>query len=83
MKLDKRALGMALGIVWGLTIFVATLWASTQGTGNTLIKLNAIYMGYGISFWGAVIGLIWGFINGYIWGWLLAKFYNNFTKNKD
>ena len=41
MKLRARAMGLAVGIVWGLTIFVATLWAVAQGRGTTLVLLQA------------------------------------------
>ena len=80
MKLNKKALGMALGIVWGLIIFIATLWVSAKGGGATLGKLEGFYWGYGIGFWGGIIGMIWGFINGFVSGWLIAYFYNRFAK---
>jgi hypothetical protein len=83
MRLDKKALGNALGIVWAITIFVATLWASGRDGGSTLGKLEGFYPGYSVSFAGAFIGLIYAYINGFIWGWLIAKFYNNFFKSRD
>ena len=32
MKLSKKALGLSIGIVWGLMIFIATLWVSVSYT---------------------------------------------------
>ena len=71
---------MAVGILLGLIIFIATLWADIRGGGATLAKLEGFYLGYSISFGGAILGLIWGFIDGFIFGWVLAYFYNIFTK---
>ena len=76
MQLDKKALGLAMGILWGLAVLVMTVWAMVVGGGEHLILLGKFYMGYGISPAGAFIGLIWGFIDGFIGGWVLAWLYN-------
>ena len=81
MKLNKLALGLALGIIWGLTILVATLWVVfAKGEGAHIILLSRFYLGYTVSIFGAFIGLVWGFIDGFIVGWLIAFFYNLFSK---
>ncbi len=80
MELRKRALGTALGIVWGVSIFLATIWAVARGHGQTLTLLEGYYLGYGVTYVGAVIGLIWGFIHGFIAGVLIAWLYNMFSK---
>ena len=72
MQLDKKALGLATGILWGLAVLVMTVWAMVVGGGEHLNLLGKFYMGYGISPAGAVIGLIWGFIDGFVGGWVLA-----------
>ena len=80
MKLRVRALGIAMGIVWGLTIFVATIWSSALGGGKTLSVLSTYYFSYSVSFGGAILGLIWGFINGFIVGAVIAWLYNTLSK---
>lgn len=81
MKLSKKALGLAAGIVWGAGIFLATNFLLLRGTEGVLISgLGNIYLGYSFSFLGSIIGLIWGFVDGFITGWLLAFFYNLFVK---
>ena len=80
MEVRKRALGMALGIIWGVSIFLATLWAIGRGHGETLTQLEGYYLGYSVTYVGAVIGLIWGFIHGFIAGVLTAWLYNMFSK---
>ena len=80
MKLRKRALGMALGIVWGLSVFVVTIWAIAAGQGQTLSKLGGYYLGYDVSLLGAFVGLVWGFVDGFIGGVLIAWLYDVFCK---
>lgn len=81
MKLNIKALGLASGIVWGLSIFLLTYWFIIVGQpGTTLVKLSAIYFGYSVTWYGAFVGLIWGFVDGFIGGALLAWVYNKFAK---
>ncbi|MDA2922758.1 bacteriophage holin [Patescibacteria group bacterium AH-259-L07] len=82
MDLNKKACGLALGIIWGVTLFLATIWIIIKGDGNTLIKLQQFYIGYSISWLGAFIGLIYGFIDGFIGGWVFAWLYNIFARKK-
>jgi hypothetical protein len=79
MNLRKRALGLTLGIIWGLVLFVATLWAVIEGRGRTLDLLSGYYPGFTVSYGGAVIGMIWGFVSGFIGGVLIAWLYNLFS----
>ena len=83
MKLDKKALAFTTGIIWGLTILIATLWVIWRGGGNTLALLQQFYFGYSISYLGAIIGLIYGFVNGFICGWVVAWLYNGFVKSPE
>ena len=87
MELRKRALGIALGLVWGLAIMLGTWWLLIWGSpGQTISKLGNLYLGYSYSWSGAVIGFIWGFVCGFIGGFLIAWIYNLankfFTKPK-
>ncbi len=80
MELRKRALGMALGTIWGVSIFLVTMWAVVRGHGETLTLLGGYYLGYSVTYVGAVMGLIWGFIHCFIAGVLTALLYNMFSK---
>jgi hypothetical protein len=83
MKLKPIALGLALGIIWALCVFVATLWTLiTCSGGQHLCLLSLFYLGYSVSVAGAFIGLVWGFIDGFIAGLVLALLYNLFAKEK-
>ena len=77
MELRKRALGMALGLVWGLTIMLSTWWLLIGGyRGDIISKLSQFYIGYSYSWGGAVIGFVWGFVDGFIGGVVIAWLYN-------
>jgi hypothetical protein len=83
MKLNKIALGLTAGILWGVGIFLATNFLLIAGgQGQTISKLNAFYFGYSFSFLGSLAGLIWGFVYGFITGWLFGLLYNFFSKEK-
>jgi hypothetical protein len=81
MKLDKKAFGLTSGILWGLTILLATFWVMIKGGGETLILLQQFYLGYSISLPGAIIGLVWGVVDGFICGWIFAWLYNRLVKS--
>ncbi len=81
MKIDIKALALSIGIIWGLAIFLLTVWFLIMGyDGNLLAKLGSVYLGYSVSWFGAFIGLIYGFIDGLIGGALLGFLYNKFAK---
>jgi hypothetical protein len=80
MRLRVRALGMAVGIAWGLGILVATvrlIWLG-QPTGVALMK--NFYPGYDVTYLGQFLGFIWGFVDGFVAGALIAWLYNQFHK---
>lgn len=79
MKLSAKGLGLSLGIIWGLSVFIATLWIMWRGGGATMQKLGQFYLGYSVSLGGAIIGLVWGFVDGLIAGALIAILYNVFA----
>ena len=76
MKLDKKALGLTLGILWGVTLFLVTLLARYDNGGYTLGLLIRIYPGYYVTYPGAFLGLVYGFVSGFLGGWVVAWLYN-------
>ena len=80
MKLDVKALGLSLGIFWGISILLITYWFLIMGMpGNTLVKIRNIYLGYSVSWIGGLIGFVWGFVDGFICGSIIAWIYNKFS----
>jgi hypothetical protein len=77
--LDKRAFGVALGVVGaiaiaGITVLNLLVTKPLEG----LVLLDQYFAGYSVSWIGAVIGGAWGFAVGFCAGWLLA-FIRNLT----
>ena len=79
MKLNTKAMALSVGILWGASLFLATLWLIVTGSaGGTLGKLSAFYIGYSVSWIGAFVGLVYGFVDGLIGGFLLVMLYTAF-----
>ena len=83
MKLNAKSLSLTCGILWGITVFLGTIWLLIIGaSGKTISLLSAVYYGYQFSIGGAFIGLIWGFVDGAICGLIFAYVYNFFLPKK-
>jgi hypothetical protein len=77
MALRRRALGLALGLVWGFMIMFSTLWLLIRGSSGEIIsQLKYFYIGYTFSYEGAIIGFLWGFADGFLFGVATAWLYN-------
>ncbi len=77
MKLSVKALALAGGLVWGVSVLLITYWFLVFGyEGETLAKLTNIYWGYSVTWYGGFVGLFWGFIDGAVAGAALAWVYN-------
>ena len=77
--LNAKVLGLALGLLCGLAIFVATNWLVIKGgkqVGPHLRLLSQYFIGYRVSFLGSFIGFAYGFAVGTISGALIGWIYN-------
>jgi hypothetical protein len=84
--LNAKVLGLILGILLGLVIFIATNWllikgpqvteSSRQIVGPHLQLLSQFFIGYKVSFSGSIIGFLYGFAIGTISGSLIGWLYN-------
>ncbi|RLF35216.1 MAG: hypothetical protein DRM99_05095 [Thermoplasmata archaeon] len=83
-KLDSLKFGLAGGLITALCIFVTTILVVIfQPYGMECASIIAdIYgfLGYSISFFGAVLGAIYGFIDGFILTWIFALIYNKLAR---
>ncbi len=80
-KLEPKALGLSLGVVFGVAFFILAILAMTIGWGSYAIEVvSSWYVGYEATLIGACIGLVWGFCDGLIGGYIIAKLYNKFSK---
>ena len=81
-KLSIKGLAVALGATWSLGVLFAG-WASMFGwCGKFVEVMGSIYIGYGSSFTGALIGAVWGFFDGAVGGLVIALIYNAVTKRQ-
>jgi protoporphyrinogen oxidase len=76
-KLDPVSLGTAVGIVAGVSIFIATITLLLKGgevVGPTLALLDNVLLGFSMTWSGALVGLVeatlGGFMLGYLFAWL-------------
>lgn len=87
VRLNAKVLGLALGILFGLVIFVATNWLVIRGeyitasgeryeVGRHLQLLSQFFIGYRVSFVGSIIGFLYGFALGTLGGALIGWIYN-------
>ena len=79
-KLQPVPLGLAFGILWGISAFVLGLTAIGGWGSGIVAGLGTFYIGYGPSLVGAIIGAIWAFVDGLVGGVLLAWLYNLLAK---
>lgn len=76
-RIDGIRLGIAGGVVLGLSLFFLTVIASSTGYGVEMLSFLSFYPGYDMSAAGATLGFVWGFIDGFIFFALLAWIYNH------
>ena len=75
-KIQPLALGVAVGVLWAICVFCAGIMA-TFGWGVAFVgALGSLYIGYGASIAGALIGTVWAFIDGFFAGFVIAWIYN-------
>ena len=75
-KLSVFAFALSLGIVWSACTLLAG-WFASLGWGAAYVHiLSSIYIGYGPSFFGSVIGAIWAFFDALVGGLVFAYLYN-------
>lgn len=78
-RLNARAWGIALGLLGGGGLFLATmilLIKGGQNVGQHLSLLRAYFPGYSVTIPGSFIGFIYGFVVGYALGRIIGSVYN-------
>jgi hypothetical protein len=78
-RLDPVALGLAVGVICGLGIFVASVALLVKGgdpLGPRLALLGQYFIGYTVTPFGSLIGLVYGLALGFALGWTGASLRN-------
>lgn len=79
-KLCPISLGLALGILWGLSVLITGLIAHYYHYGRAFVtSLGELYVGYTHTIAGSFIGAGIGFVDAFIFGALIALLYNLFS----
>jgi hypothetical protein len=79
-RLDRSALGFAVGTLCGLSVFLATILLILKGgevVGPNLALLGQFFYGYTVTISGAFFGLAYGFVTGFVFGWLIGLLRNS------
>ena len=86
LRLNTKFLALALGIITGLVVFIATNWLLIKGghtsptgeyvVGPHLQLLSQFFIGYRVSFLGSIIGFLYGFAVGTLAGSAVGLIYN-------
>ena len=73
------SLGLAIGITWGLCIFILGIMATFFGWGAPMaLILSSVYVGFTPTVAGTFAGAVWGFAEGFVTGVMIAWLYNRF-----
>jgi hypothetical protein len=79
LRLNARAWGLAVGLLSGGGLFVATNFLVLKGgenVGSHLSLLAVYFPGYRVTILGSFIGFIYAFVLGYATGRLIGHVYN-------
>ncbi|MFN3740656.1 MAG: bacteriophage holin [Thermodesulfovibrionales bacterium] len=85
MKLRPLYLGISIGIVWGVSLFITTWLSYYTGYGKLFLEVLAgsIYPGYSITPLGSLLGLFYGFLDGLISGSIIGAIYNKLSGGRN
>jgi hypothetical protein len=82
-RANEQGWGMALGLLSGAGLFLATVVLVLKGGPNPgpHLSLLAIYFpGYSVTWIGSVIGFVYAFVGGYAVGRTIAILYNKLNR---
>ena len=86
IRFNVKFIGLSLGLIMGLAVFIATNWLLIKGghvtpdgkyvVGPHLQLLSQFFIGYRVSFLGSIIGFFYGFAVGTLCGAVFGLIYN-------
>jgi hypothetical protein len=77
--LDPLAMGVAVGVVFGFWVFLATAILLIRGgnvIGPNLWLLSHYFIGFSVSWPGAIVGFLYGGVCGFIFGYTFSLLRN-------
>ena len=86
VRVSAMMVGLATGVVAGVSLFVATLWLVVKGGPNPgphLALLGQYFLGYRVTFLGCFIGFAYAFVCGFLLGAAGAAIYDRVAVARD
>jgi len=83
VRMNATMLGIVLGLLFGLALFIATNWLVLKGgpdPGPHLSLLCQYFYGYSVTFIGSIIGFAYAFVVGFFSGAILGAVYNKLAR---
>jgi hypothetical protein len=83
-RLNARAWGIALGLLFGLGLLIATNLLVIKGGSNVgahLGLLSVYFPGYSVTFLGSLIGFVYAFVLGYGLGRIIGTVYDKLVES--
>jgi len=78
-RIRTDALAVVCAVIGGVGVFMMTTWLLIKGgphVGQHLQLLSNYFIGYSVTWWGAVVGLFYGALCGGAIGWAVGRIYN-------
>lgn len=85
LRLNARAWGIAVGLLFGLAIFLATVLLVVKGgptVGPHLALLGQYLPGYRVTWAGSFVGFVYLFVIGYAVGRIIGWVYNSLARSE-
>ncbi|HJT20600.1 MAG TPA: hypothetical protein VJ746_09020 [Nitrospira sp.] len=79
ITLQAGVLALVFAVMGGTAIFLATAWLLIKGGPHVGMHLNLLsnyFVGYSVTWEGAVVGFLYGALTGGLAGWAIATIYN-------
>jgi len=83
LRLNTLATAIGIGLLWGMVLFVATLFLALRdgaAAGPHLGLLSQYFPGYSVTILGSFVGLFYAFLVGGVAGYLLTSIYNRLAR---
>lgn len=83
VRLNAKLLGIVLGFLFGVGLFLATNFLVLKGgpaVGQHLGLLAQYFPGYRVTFLGSIIGFFYAFVLGFVIGAVLGAVYNKVAR---
>ena len=85
LRLNARAWGIAVGLLFGLAIFLATVLLVVKGgptVGPHLALIGQYLPGYRVTWAGSFVGFVYLFVIGYAVGRIIGWVYNSLARSE-